>query len=101
MRHLLGLLLLTTTLGGASCAGAPQANVTSGAGGAAAANRPPGASAGPRADQVPVYGYEVVNTFPHDSTAFTQGLVFHAGALIESTGLEGNSTLRRVELQTG
>jgi glutamine cyclotransferase len=50
---------------------------------------------------VPVYGYEVVNAFPHDAQAFTQGLVFHDGALLESTGLERHSTLRRVELQTG
>jgi glutamine cyclotransferase len=45
--------------------------------------------------------YEIVSTYPHDPTAFTQGLVFQDGALIESTGLEKHSTLRRVELQTG
>lgn len=50
---------------------------------------------------IPTYGYEVVNTFPHDPGAFTQGLIFHDGALFESTGLESRSTLRRVELQTG
>jgi len=50
---------------------------------------------------VPVYGYEVVNAWPHDREAFTQGLVFHEGALIESTGQYGESSLRRVELQTG
>jgi glutamine cyclotransferase len=42
-----------------------------------------------------------VNTFPHDAKAFTQGLVFHEGALLESTGQYGESTLRRVELKTG
>ena len=52
-------------------------------------------------DGVPVYGYELVNEFPHDTTAFTQGLLVHDGRLLESTGLEGRSTLRRVELQTG
>lgn len=52
-------------------------------------------------DGVPVYGYELVNEFPHDATAFTQGLAVHDGWLLESTGLEGRSTLRRVELQTG
>ena len=51
--------------------------------------------------QSPVYGYEVVNSWPHDREAFTQGLVFHEGALIESTGQYGESSLRRVELQTG
>lgn len=50
---------------------------------------------------VPVYGYEVVNTFPHDSKAFTQGLVFHDGWLYESTGEFGESELRRVDLKTG
>jgi len=50
---------------------------------------------------VPVYGYKVVATFPHDPAAFTQGLVFSGGELYESTGLEGASTLRRVELETG
>jgi glutamine cyclotransferase len=101
MRHLLGLLLLTITLGVAGCDGAPQANATSDVGGGAAANRPPVANSNSTAGRVPVYGYEVVNTFPHDAAAFTQGLVFHDGALVESTGLEGHSTLRRVELQTG
>lgn len=56
---------------------------------------------GSASNEVPVYGYEIVNTFPHDPTAFTQGLVFHDGALIESTGIAGRSTLRRVELKTG
>ena len=46
-------------------------------------------------------GYKIVATFPHDTTAFTQGLVFADGELYESTGLEGESTLRRVDLTTG
>jgi len=50
---------------------------------------------------LPVFGYDVVHTFPHDPTAFTEGLVFHDGTLVESTGLEALSTLRRVELKTG
>lgn len=96
MRNVLGLLLLTITLGVAGCDGGAQANGTAG-GGAAAPKGTPGAAA----DQVTMYGYEVVNAFPHDPAAFTQGLVFHDGALLESTGIEGQSTLRRVELQTG
>jgi glutamine cyclotransferase len=52
-------------------------------------------------DAVPVYGYKVVNTYPHDRTAFTQGLVYESGGLYEGTGLRGRSTLRRVELETG
>jgi glutamine cyclotransferase len=50
---------------------------------------------------VPIYGYEIVNTFPHDPAAYTQGLVFTDGVLYEGTGLRGESTLRRVELETG
>ena len=47
------------------------------------------------------YGYRVVNTYPHDSRAYTQGLVYRDGALYESTGLRGRSTLRKVRLETG
>ena len=49
----------------------------------------------------PVQGYKVVATFPHDTTSFTQGLVFADGELYESTGLQGESTLRRVDITTG
>jgi glutamine cyclotransferase len=49
----------------------------------------------------PVQSYKVVATFPHDTTAFTQGLVFADAELYESTGLNGESTLRRVDLATG
>jgi len=52
-------------------------------------------------DVIPVYSYDIVNTYPHDPDAFTQGLVFEDGALYEGTGLLGRSTLRRVELETG
>lgn len=50
---------------------------------------------------VPIYTYKVVNAYPHDRNAFTQGLVFENGVLYEGTGLRGRSTLRRVELETG
>jgi len=53
------------------------------------------------ASRVQTYTYEVVKSYPHDKAAFTQGLVFHQGALYESTGLNGSSSLRRVELETG
>jgi glutaminyl-peptide cyclotransferase len=49
----------------------------------------------------PVHGYKVVATFPHDTSSFTQGLVFADGQMYESTGLEGESTLRRVDITTG
>jgi len=53
-------------------------------------------------DTAPVnYTYEVVNVYPHDQNAFTQGLVIEEGVLYEGTGLYGSSTLRRVDLETG
>ena len=52
-------------------------------------------------NKVPVYTYEIVNTFKHDPTAFTEGLFFYNGFLYESTGQEGMSDLRKVELETG
>ena len=101
MRQLLGTLLLASFFAGAACntgAGtqtnslpidaAPPANVAN-------------SNASHSSAAVTVYGYEVVNTFPHDPDAFTQGIIFQDGALVESTGLERHSTLRRVELQTG
>jgi glutaminyl-peptide cyclotransferase len=50
---------------------------------------------------LPVYGYEVVKSYPHDSKAFTQGLFFQNGFLFESTGQEGKSQIRKVEIETG
>ena len=50
----------------------------------------------------PVQSYKVIATYPHDTSSFTQGLVFAAdGQLYESTGLQGESTLRRVDIATG
>lgn len=45
--------------------------------------------------------YQIVHTYPHDSQAFTQGLIYVDGYLFESTGLEGRSSLRKVDLSTG
>ncbi len=47
------------------------------------------------------YGYRVVHTYPHDPKAFTQGLIYLDGYLYESTGLNGQSSLRKVDLRTG
>lgn len=44
---------------------------------------------------------EVLNEYPHDTSAFTQGLIWHEGFLYESTGQRGESTLRQVALETG
>lgn len=48
-----------------------------------------------------VFGYQVVNEYPHDDDAFTQGLVFVNGKLYEGTGQRGESQLRRIDLKTG
>ncbi len=58
---------------------------------------PPPPTNGP----APFRSFRVVETFPHDTSAFTQGLLFHQGRLYESTGLVGSSSLREVELETG
>jgi glutamine cyclotransferase len=55
----------------------------------------------PPTDSPPVYTYQVINTFPHDPTAFTQGLVFFDGVVYEGTGLNGQSSLRKVNLESG
>jgi len=49
----------------------------------------------------PEYGYEVIHAYPHDAHAFTEGLFYLNGFLYESTGLEGHSSVRKVELETG
>ncbi len=68
---------------------------------AAGANKAAAAASAQTADKLPVYTYEIVNTFKHDPKAFTQGLVYENGFLYESTGQEGESSLRKVELQSG
>src|SRR5579863_10579025 len=50
---------------------------------------------------VPLYTYDIVNIWPHNVTAYTEGLLFLDGYLFESTGEQGQSTLRRVDLTTG
>jgi glutamine cyclotransferase len=68
-----------------------------------------GANSGPSTNTTPAppnappakHGYQIVNIYPHDSGAFTQGLIFVDGKLYEGTGQEGRSSLREVDLQTG
>lgn len=48
-----------------------------------------------------VYNYKIINTFPHDPTAYTQGLEYKDGFLYESTGRKGKSTLRKINLADG
>ena len=83
--RLICLLALSACLNLLACSDSPT--------GSDASNLPP---------QAPVYGYTVVRTYPHDREAFTQGLAFDdQGALYESTGQRGESSLRRVELSSG
>ena len=53
------------------------------------------------AQQVPVYSYKIVKSYPHDPMAFTQGLFFKGGDLYESTGHYGQSSIRKIDLETG
>jgi glutamine cyclotransferase len=50
---------------------------------------------------LPVYPVTIMNTYPHDPDAFTQGLVFKNGFLYEGTGLNGKSSLRKIDIETG
>jgi glutaminyl-peptide cyclotransferase len=54
-----------------------------------------------REKRAPTQGATIINTFPHDPQAFCQGLVFRDGFLYEGTGNYGESSLRKVELETG
>jgi len=50
---------------------------------------------------IPTYTYKIINSWPHDESAFTEGLIFEDGTLYESTGRNGSSSLRIVDLVTG
>ncbi|MCK5124327.1 MAG: glutaminyl-peptide cyclotransferase, partial [Dehalococcoidia bacterium] len=82
MLFILGLSVLLAVASGFSCSNASESPV-------------------PSNSNAIIYTYNVVNTYPHDRTAFTQGLVFEDDVLYEGTGQYGHSTLRRVELETG
>lgn len=93
MKHRLSLILvLLGTLVLPTCGGsaAPRAVVP--------AQLP---TAPPMQSAPPTYSYEIIARFPHDRAAFTEGLAFVDGALYESTGLEGASSLRREDPATG
>ncbi len=53
------------------------------------------------ANEPKVYNYKIINTYPHDVTAYTQGLEYKDGYLYESTGRKGKSSLRKVNLKDG
>jgi glutamine cyclotransferase len=75
--------------------------LTAGALAGEAANPAPAGSAGQSTDIARQLRWEVVGSSPHDPRAFLQGLVWYDGGFFESTGLLGQSTLRRVEWPTG
>jgi glutaminyl-peptide cyclotransferase len=54
-----------------------------------------------QAGNIPEYTCHVVHSYPHDTTAFTEGLFYLNGFLYESTGLEEQSSIRKVKLETG
>jgi glutaminyl-peptide cyclotransferase len=60
-----------------------------------------GSSLDTQRSATPTFTYRVVRSYPHDRSAYTQGLVFHDGVLYESTGLNGQSSIRKVRLETG
>lgn len=64
------------------------------------ASQPPSAAENPELAPT-IYDVEVIARYPHDVGAFTQGLLWHDGALYESTGRVGTSSIRKVELATG
>lgn len=78
--HLITAFILFALLVQASCSSSSATKVSTGA---------------------PKFGVEVVQTYPHDANAFTQGLIFRDGKLLESTGKEGRSSLRSVDLASG
>jgi glutaminyl-peptide cyclotransferase len=55
----------------------------------------------PRRSTIPIHSFSVVRSYPHDPTAFTQGLQYVDGFLYEGTGQNGQSSIRRVALETG
>ncbi len=92
MRLFLLLITIVITLGCSDSSNASKPNVNAG-------NTP--ASNKVRSGGLPVDGFEIVKTYPHDPKAFTEGLFYHDGLLFESTGETGRSSLRKVELDTG
>src|SRR5678815_5637026 len=55
----------------------------------------------PPPDATKVMSFSIIDTFPHDTSSFTQGLQIYKGELYEGTGLEGKSRLMKVDLKTG
>lgn len=54
-----------------------------------------------KSTKTPISSIKIINIYPHDAKAFTQGLLYYDGYLYESTGLNGKSALRKVNIQSG
>jgi glutaminyl-peptide cyclotransferase len=83
------VLILALSLAALQCNGADSTSTAN------SANNTPARA------RVAKHSYQIVNIYPHDSGAFTQGLIFVDGKLYEGTGQEGRSSLREVDLQSG
>jgi glutaminyl-peptide cyclotransferase len=86
------ILILAIGIAAVACSSGPNTNTST--------NKPAN-TAMAKSTPAPVYTYEVVKSYPHDPKAFTEGLYFKDGFLYESTGEEKQSSLRKVELETG
>jgi len=85
-RTVVSLLALVCVLGAPAFAQAPSPAPV-----AAVATAPP--------DRI--YSARIIRSFPHDPSAFTEGLLYEDGAIYESTGLVGRSGIRKSQLETG
>lgn len=95
--------MLTMTLALYSCANASGSKSASAGNNVAEAPSEQGIQSNVSRTKVKVTGYkiQIVNEFPHDVTSYTQGLFFYGGEMYESTGLNGKSTFRKVDIKTG
>src|SRR5277367_1525781 len=69
--------------------------------GAGAANGGRSAATQKAKQSIPILGVKILHVYPHDPRAFTQGLEYFDGFLYESTGETGQSSLRKVDLESG
>ena len=95
--------MLAMTLALSSCANASGSKSASAGTNVAEAPSEQGIQSNVSRTKVKVTGYKIriVNEFPHDVTSYTQGLFFYGGEMYESTGLNGKSTFRKVDIKTG
>lgn len=95
--------MLTMTLALYSCANASGSKSASSGNNVVEASSEQGIQSNVSRTKVKVTGYkiQIVNEFPHDVTSYTQGLFFYGGEMYESTGLNGKSTFRKVDVKTG